>query len=74
MVDSCRVGCVMLGSQVEYEGFDLPCLDGMGKILNKVGLTLNAAILELTDLLRVESFPGATIKVIMESQHPNGVA
>jgi len=65
MNESGSVGRVLLGIQGEYEGLDLPCLDGMGKILNKTGLALDAPISQLTDLFRVEALPGASIQIIM---------
>ena len=74
MANFCCVGCVLLGRQAQDQGLDLSCLDGVGKILNKAGLALNSPVGQLADLLRVEALPRASIQVVIQGQHPNGVA
>lgn len=57
----------------EHSGLHFPQVDCGLKIVDEGVLALNAAVGQLADLLRVESFPGLSMQVLVESNHKNGV-
>jgi len=58
----------------EHSGLHFPQVDCRLKIVDEGVLALNAPVCQFADLLRVKSFPGLSVQVLVESHHENRVA